>query len=232
MGKVFVIMLLSSIMTLLFKDPSVAVTALTNGSYDAVLLAMQLVALYAFWLGFFAILEKTGISGALAKLLRPVVRFLFPGAEKNTAKFITLNMSANIIGLGNAATPMAIEAIKSMDKGDEKASINMIMLLVISSTSLQLLPTTVIGMRATNGSANPSEFLLACTVATVCSTLIGIFLVKMLHLFRVTVGKKIAAKRALKRENRAAKRAARKTHGESAPVRAAAHGRAKENRTL
>lgn len=185
MSKVWLLILLSSICTLLFADPSVAVTAMVKGSHDAVNLAMQLVALYAFWLGFFAVLEKTGISEKLARILRPVVRFLFPGIGGETEKFITMNMSANILGLGNASTPMAIRAIGGMDDdGSGKASINMIMLVVISSTSLQLLPSTVIGMRATHGSANPADFLPACIIATVVSTLIGIAAVKIVWAIR------------------------------------------------
>ncbi len=183
MSKVWLIILLSSIGTLLFCDPSAAVTAMVKGSHDAVNLAMELVALYAFWLGFFAVLEKTGISDKLAKLLRPVVRFLFPGVKNDTEKFITMNMSANILGLGNASTPMAIRAINTMDDDGGKASINMIMLVVISSTSLQLLPSTVIGMRASHGSANPADFLIPCMIATVVSTFIGIACVKLLWQF-------------------------------------------------
>ncbi len=185
MKKIWVLILLSSIATLIFTDPAAAVNAMIKGSHDAVKLAMSLVALYAFWLGFFAILEKIGIAEKLAKILKPLVRFLFPGISEETGKFITMNMSANILGLGNAATPMAINAINSMDtKKDSKASINMIMLVVISSTSLQILPTTVIGLRASHGSLNPSDFLLPCMAATVISTVIGITLVKLLGAFK------------------------------------------------
>ena len=196
MSKVWVLILLSSICTLLFTDPSAAVTAMIKGSHDAVSLAMELVALYAFWLGFFAVLEKTGISNKLARILRPVVRFLFPGINGDTEKFITMNMSANILGLGNASTPMAIRAIGGMDDdGSGKAGINMIMLVVISSTSLQLLPSTVIGMRASHGSANPADFLIPCMIATVVSTLLGITMVKLLWAVR----KKRAAKKSVKK---------------------------------
>ena len=91
-----------------------------------------------------------------------------------------MNMAANLLGLGNAATPMAMRAIREMDTGSTRASQNMIMLTVISATSLQLLPTTVIGMRATHGSVNPADFLLPATVATVVSTVLGITLVKLI----------------------------------------------------
>ena len=90
-----------------------------------------------------------------------------------------MNVSANLLGLGNAATPMAITAINRMDDGNPRASTDMIMLTVISATSLQILPTTVIGMRATAGSANPADFLFPSLVATVLSTLIGIIGVKI-----------------------------------------------------
>ena len=207
MRKIWLLILLASIGTLLFADPSAAVTAMIKGSHDAVNLAMELVALYAFWLGFFSVLEKTGISDKLAKLLRPVVRFLFPGVKNETEKFITMNMSANILGLGNASTPMAIRAINSMDDDGGKASINMIMLVVISSTSLQLLPSTVIGMRASHGSANPSDFLIPCMIATVVSTFIGILCVKLLWQFmkRKVKSKERAPHRAAKRARAAGK---------------------------
>jgi len=179
MSKVWLILLVSGLGSLIFIDPSSAITAMTTGSHNAVQLSMRLVALYALWLGFFAILEKTGIARLLAKILRPLVRFLFPNSSDETNQYITLNMSANMLGLGNAATPMAIKAIGSMESENGIASINMIMMVVISSTSLQLLPTTVIGLRNTHGSANPADFLLAGFAATVVSTIVGVSLVKL-----------------------------------------------------
>ena len=177
-------MLLSGIAAMLITSPGASIAAMIQGSHDAVNLSMRLVALYAFWLGFLAIVEKTGLADKLARILRPVVRFLFPNSKKDTNKFITMNMSANILGLGNAATPTAIKAINSMDEGDTRASLNMIMLVVISATSLQLIPTTVIGLRATHGSANPADFLPAGTIATIVSTVVGILLVKLYGMFR------------------------------------------------
>lgn len=180
MSKIWYIMLLSSVAALLFTDPGKAVTAMIAGSHASVKLAIELAALYGFWLGLFGIIEKIGLADKLGKLLHPVVSFLFPGLNTNGEKYVTMNMAANLLGLGNASTPMAIKAIKEMDDGSGKVSQNMIMLTVLSSTSLQLLPTTVIGMRATHGSVNPADFLLPATVATVVSTVIGITLVKVI----------------------------------------------------
>ena len=189
-------MLLGSVCALLFTDPGKAVTAMVAGSHAAVKLSIELVALYGFWLGFFGILEKTGIADFLSRLLRPIVKRLFPGINEKGGKYVTMNMAANLLGLGNASTPMAIKAIKEMDTGSARASQNMIMLTVISATSLQLLPTTVIGLRATHGSASPADFLLPATVATVISTVIGITLVKLIGwLIKRKSKKKISAKR-------------------------------------
>ena len=182
MSKVWYVMLLSAVTALLFTDPGKAVTAMIAGSHASVKLAIELAALYGFWLGLFGIIEKIGLADLLGRLLRPVVKFLFPGLNEKGGKYVTMNMAANLLGLGNAATPMAIKAIKEMDDGGTKASQNMIMLTVISATSLQLLPTTVIGLRATHGSVSPADFLAPATIATVISTVIGITAVKLIGL--------------------------------------------------
>ena len=178
MSKIWLIMLLSAISTALVRDPSIAVSAMLTGAKDSVELAMELVAVYGVWLGFFALLDKTGFANVIAKLLRPIIKFLFKGSSEEAQKYISMNMSANLIGLGNAATPMGINAVKLLGDEKESANTNVIMLVVISATSLQLLPTTVISMRAAHGSANAADFLLPCIIATVISTVIGIALVK------------------------------------------------------
>lgn len=183
MSMIWLVILLASIGTLLFINPSAAITAMINGSHQAVELAINLVAVYGFWLGFFAILERIGLSDKIAKLLRPVIRFLFKGTGEETQKYISMNMSANLLGLGNASTPMGIKAINTMNDGKPFATTNMIMLIVISATSLQLIPSTVIGMRASHGSANPADFLFPSIVATFLSTIIGVVLVKIISRF-------------------------------------------------
>jgi len=179
MSKIWTLMLIASVATLIFINPSAALSSMLSGSNAALRLSLELVAIYGFWLGFFAILERTGISKLIAKLLGPLVRFLFKGSSKEAQSFISLNMAANLIGLGNAATPMGIGAIRELDTGGKKANVNMIMLVVISSTSLQLLPSTVISMRLQHGSANATSFLVPSLFATILSTIIGIILVKI-----------------------------------------------------
>ncbi len=172
-------MLVASLGLMIFTNPAAATGALLDGAHGAVELSLNLLALYAFWLGFFSLIEKLGLSRGLERLLRPVISRLFPSCDAETRKYITMNVSANLLGLGNAATPMAISAISRMDDGNPRASVDMIMLTVISATSLQILPTTVIGMRAAAGSANPADFLFPSLIATVLSTFIGIVGVKL-----------------------------------------------------
>ncbi len=179
MAKVWLFMLISALITALIKDPSVAVAAMLGGAQNSVSLAMELVAMYGVWLGLFALLDKVGIADFIAKLLRPLIRFLFKGSSDEAQKYVSMNMSANLIGLGNAATPMGMKAVKLLGDEKESANTNVIMLVVISATSLQLLPTTVISMRAAHDSANAADFLLPCIVATVLSTVIGVVLVKI-----------------------------------------------------
>lgn len=188
--------MLVSITILIFVNPSAALVAMIKGANDAVLLALNLTALYAIWLGLFEIIESTGLSDKIAKLLRPIVRLLFKGESEEAEKYISMNISANLLGLGNAATPMGIGAIGAMkkdEKDNRRASQNMIMLIVISATSLQIFPSTVIGMRAAAGSVNASAFLLPCIAATVTSTIVGIILVKAVAaLLKIKkIGKKV-----------------------------------------
>ena len=130
------------------------------------------------------LVEASGLSEKLAKLLHPLIKKLFKIDDKETEKMIALNMSANILGLGNAATPMGINAIKRLDDGSGVATNAMIMLIVLNATSLQLLPSTVIGLRSSAGSTSPSDIILPTIIATFCTCLLGICLVKLCNHIR------------------------------------------------
>ncbi len=180
MNVIWLVIMIAGTAAMIVSNPDGAITSLLNGATNSVTLALNLIASYGFWLGFFNLAEKTGISRFVQKILNPIVRFLFPGASEDTRRFVTLNMSANLLGLGNASTPMGVNAINSMYDGKPYATTNMIMLTVISATSLQLIPSTVIGMRIARGSTAPAAFLPASVVSTVVSTILGVALVKIL----------------------------------------------------
>lgn len=152
-----------------------------NSGKQAVELCIKLVGIYAVWLGFLQIAEDSGVSKFLANLLSPVTDLLFGKVSPKAKQYIATNLSANILGMGNACTPTGIMAMNELDKQNNKskiASTAMIMLIVLNATSIQLLPTTIIGLRAEHNSLNPSDIIIPSLISTTISTIIGVFLVK------------------------------------------------------
>ncbi len=199
MNKIWFMMIVGSLCFLLWSDPSLVLNSMIDAAADAFSLSLELCAVYAVWLGVLeickvcrrkgctelGIVEASGLSDKLARALRPIIKKLFKIDDKEAEKMIALNMSANMLGLGNAATPMGINAMKRLDDGSGTATPAMIMLIVLNSTSIQLLPTTVIGLRASAGSSSPSDIILPTLLATICTCTLGIVLVKFCHkLFR------------------------------------------------
>lgn len=170
-------MMLSSILVLLITNPSAVLSEMLGASADALELCIELCAVYAVWLGIMELVDASGLSEKLAKFLRPLIKKIFKVDDAETQKIIALNVSANMLGLGNASTPMGIKAMQKLDDGSGKANFAMIMLVVLNATSIQLLPTTVIGLRASAGSENPSDIIIPTLIATFCTTVLGIFLV-------------------------------------------------------
>ena len=169
-------MMIASLCVLIVINPSVILSEMITASSSALTLSIELCAVYAVWLGILELVDKSGLGDKLAKLLRPLIRKLFKIKDEETEKTIALNLSANMLGLGNASTPMGLKAMQRLDTGDKVASASMIMLIVINATSIQLLPTTVIGMREAAGSAAASDIILPTLISTFVTTLVGISL--------------------------------------------------------
>lgn len=170
-------MMLASMLVLLIVNPSAMLSEMIGASTEALSLCIELCAVYAVWLGFIELIDASGLSKKLAKLLRPLIKKIFNVDNEETEKLIALNISANMLGVGNAATPMGIKAMQALDDKTGKANFAMIMLIVINATSIQLLPTTVIGLRASAGSENPADIILPTLIVTVVTTVMGILLV-------------------------------------------------------
>ena len=178
------VMMFLSILVLLITNPSAVLSEMIDASADALSLCIELCAVYAVWLGLLEMVEASGLGEKLAKLLRPLIKKIFKVDNAETQKIIALNVSANMLGLGNAATPMGIKAMQALDDKSGKANFAMIMLVVINATSIQLLPTTVIGLRASAGSENPSDIILPTLIVTFCTTFLGIILVHTIDKFK------------------------------------------------
>jgi spore maturation protein A len=156
-----------------------------EGAASAVKLCIELIGAYMLWLGVLNIAQKSGLVEAIAQKLRGIMSFLFPSVKKDSPAFgfITLNIVANMLGLGNAATPFGISAMQEMQRGRKSvvATDAMCMFLVINSSSVQLFPATVVSMRSAAGSLQPADIVLPALIATACSTLVGILMVKLLQ---------------------------------------------------
>ena len=141
---------------------------------DVINLCITLLAVYTVWLGILEIVDATGLGAKLARLLRPLIRKLFKINDPETEKYIALNMSSNILGLGNASTPMGIKAMQRLDDGSGKITAPMIMLLIVNATSIQLFPTTVVGLRAQAGSVDPTSIILPTILGTIITCITAI----------------------------------------------------------
>lgn len=155
--------------------------AALTGAKEAVAVCIGLISILVFWMGMMRIAQDAGLLEKLARLLRPVVRFLFPSVPPNhpAMGYILSNISANLFGLGNAATPMGIKAmeeLKKMDPDSKTASPAMCTLLALNTSGFTLIPTTIIGLRMKYGSADPAEIIGTTLLATLCSTLVAILL--------------------------------------------------------
>ena len=154
--------------------------AMLGGAEEAVQAAVAMAGAFAFFCGMTAILRRAGAIQALGKRLSPLLsRLLGPELPPDALEPVLLNLSANLLGLGNAATPMGIEAARRMDGNGEKASNALCLFLVINSSSVQLLPTTVIALRAAEGSVSPGSVTLPALAATAISTLVGVAACKL-----------------------------------------------------
>lgn len=179
MNTVFAIMILVSLVMLVVVSPESAFSIMISGASNALTLAFTLIAIYAIWLSILSLMEGIGLNKALNKLFKPITKRLFKGESDLALEYITLNFSANLLGMGGAATPLGIKAMECMQDGSEKATDNMILFMVINSTSIQLIPATIIGLRSAAGSNAPSDIILPSLLATVISTVTGVILAKV-----------------------------------------------------
>lgn len=152
---------------------------------NAIKLSINLLGTICLWNGIMQIANKTSVIDKLTSFLKPIIRYLFPDLKKKPKiqKEISMNMIANILGLGNAATPLGLKAMKSMQEENEDKDVlsdSMAMFIVINTASIQIIPTTVIAIRNSLGSENPTSIVFPVWIATICAAISGIVAVKML----------------------------------------------------
>ncbi|MQL51627.1 spore maturation protein [Desulfofundulus thermobenzoicus] len=167
----------------------VVTRAALEGADKAVKTSLNLIAIITFWLGIMKLAEAAGLVRALARLVRPLSRFLFPDVPANHPAMgaIIMNLSANILGLGNAATPMgliAMQELQKLNRGDPKTATNaMCTFLALNTSCLTLIPTTIIGIRVMYGSTDPTAIVGTTIFATACGMTVAVVVDRILRFF-------------------------------------------------
>ncbi|MBP1542667.1 MAG: spore maturation protein A [Oscillospiraceae bacterium] len=159
--------------------------AVLEGAGSAVELILSLCGVMCLWCGVMKVAEKSGIVAKVAGLLSPVVGVLFRGIKKGgrASQLIAMNITANLLGLGNASTPLglsAMQALKEEEQSTDTATDNMVMLTVLNTASLQLIPTTAAALRAAHGAARPMEILPSVWIVSVYSAAVAIGAAKLM----------------------------------------------------
>ena len=188
MAVLFFVMVTASLVWLTITAPGSVLSIMLEASAGGVELALMLAGIYIVWMGIVQVAIDSGVIDALGRLMSPIIRLLFGKQSKEVSSLLAANISANMIGAGAAATPAAIEAISKMANEEEErtgkvmmsASMPMVMLFVISATSMQIIPTTVIGILESHGAQNASSVILPTFIVSTITTLMGIVLVWVL----------------------------------------------------
>ncbi len=163
-------------------------SAALEGAGQAVEIAIGLIGIMALWLGVMKVAEEAGLTRIIARIVRPLTRWLFPKIPEDHPAIgaMIMNIAANMLGLSNAATPLGLKAMEELDelnpqKGE--ATDDMCTFLVINTSAITLIPATAIAIRASLGSSNPQMIIIPSIIAATCATVVGIATVKTIQAF-------------------------------------------------
>ena len=174
MNFIFATIFILSATTLTLINPNEVLKAMTDGATKGTTLCLGLISIYTVWSGILQVAEDAGLLSKLSRFLSPIVKRLFRNTDEKTREQITVNLSANLLGMGGIATPSGIEATTRLtESGNHDGAC---LLFILASTSLQILPTTIISIRQSFGSINPFNIFLPSLISTSISTGLGILL--------------------------------------------------------
>ena len=178
MNVIFGFVLILSTIIMLFTSPNDILKSMLAGGTEALTLTIKLTAVYAVWLGIFALLEKTGIDKKASKLLHPFNKKLFGPLTTKQNEYMSLNIASNILGISGATTPMGIKSINELENSPN-TEYQIAMFFVINATSVQLIPSSILALRTSMGATNPADIILPTILSTLISSIVGIVLVKL-----------------------------------------------------
>ena len=179
LGKIFSVMIIISVLCGITQNNMEQVNAaMIEGIADAVKISFSLLGMMCFWCGIMRVLDKSGVTAFVLKLIKPVLKLIY----KTDTAFdeISASFGANLLGLGNAALPAGIRAMKKMKCNDSDAAAgdDMIMFSVLNTVPLQLVPTTLIALRSMHGSISPFEIVLPVWLCSVLTTIFAVLVCK------------------------------------------------------
>lgn len=159
--------------------------SVVNGGQEAISLVIKLTGMMCLWGGIMKIAEKSELTKIICNLLRPLFSFIYKKVDKNspTARAMSMNITANLLGLGNAATPLGLEAMRRMQEVNpdkSRATDDMVVFVVMNSAAMRLIPTTVATLRTQFGSASPMEIMPATWLSTLLSLFAGVTVAKLI----------------------------------------------------
>lgn len=176
MNAIFLFLFIVCGSAVLFTDPELFLTTVLDGASSAASLCIALLASYAVWLGLMQVWEESGLTRRVSRLVKPLAKKLFHTDDERTLATVSMNLAANLLGIGSAATPYGIEAVKLLDKSP-RAEYASCMFFALNATSIQLIPTSVVGVRAALGSGAPTDIILPTILTTALTTLLACTLV-------------------------------------------------------
>ena len=203
MNAIFTAIFVLSAAALIIYAPAEFLPALLSGGQNALKCAVNLGCIYIVWMGLSAVAEECRLTEKAAKLLAKPCKKLFRTNDDKAVESVTMNISCNLLGIGGAATPYAVKAINAFESEGNAFAQNL--LFIINATSIQLIPATVIALRAAAGSAAAHDITLPSLIATFVSTAVGAglyFIYEHLKRKRTEKGRKTGAKRDEKRGGR------------------------------
>lgn len=181
-----IFIILGIIVSIIKGDGNLTNNLLTSG-IKGIDMIISLIPLMCLWLGIMKIADSSGLLNIISNKLSKVIRIIFPEIPKGdpAIAYISSNIVMNMLGLGNAATPFGIKAmtrLKELNNNSDVASRSMITFLVINTSSVTIIPTTVISLRIASGSNNPTEIMTACIITTFLSSFIGLLIDRLFYL--------------------------------------------------
>ena len=197
MNVIFTAVFLLSAICMLVWAPADFLPALLSGGTNALKCALTLFTVYAVWMGLSAVAEEARLTEKAAKLLSPLCRKAFKTDDPEAVKCLSMNISCNLLGIGGAATPYGVRAIEALEKKKNYFAQNL--LFIINATSIQIIPTTVIALRAAAGSASAHDIAIPSLIATIVSTSLAVTIFVLIE--KLTKGRK----KRQKRQSKAAK---------------------------